>query len=143
MDHTTSGLLKKRDELMGEMLAVRARQGELHNDLEAIDRVLDALGYEGDLDGRQARQCRLIIFARNELRQFLLRELRKGDALSSRDLAERICCEEGKDIADQRMVIEVTRRVSKSIGLLRKRGVVVGSKDHMHRYMWSLLKTPE
>jgi hypothetical protein len=34
MVHTISGLLKKRDELMGELLTVRERQGELHNDLE-------------------------------------------------------------------------------------------------------------
>ncbi|MEX0282121.1 MAG: hypothetical protein AB3N13_13140 [Arenibacterium sp.] len=33
---------------MGEMLAERERQGEPHNDLEAIDRVLGTLGYEGE-----------------------------------------------------------------------------------------------
>ncbi|WP_375261735.1 hypothetical protein [Palleronia sp.] len=73
---------------MGEMLALRERQGELHNDLEALDRTLDTLGYEGDLEARQPRQYRLVIFARNGLRQFLLRELRKGEPLSSRNLAD-------------------------------------------------------
>jgi hypothetical protein len=96
------------------------------------------LGYEGDLAARQARTYRLVIFARNGLRQFLLRELRKGEKRSSRDLAERICCEEGKDISDQRMVMEVTRRVSKAMGLLRKHGAVKGTKDHMRRYVWWL-----
>ena len=75
----------------------------MYNDIEAMDRVLDAFGYDGPpLAERQARQHRLVIFNRNELRQFLLRELRKGEPLTSRDLAERICCEEGKDIRDQR-----------------------------------------
>jgi hypothetical protein len=87
------------------------------------------LGYEGDLEERQPRQHRLVIFARNELRQFLLRELRKGDAMSSRDLAERTCCEEVKEISDQFKVLNVTRRVTKAMGLLQKRGAVKGWTD--------------
>ena len=121
MQNTIIGLLKHRDDTMGELVALRERMGELHNDLEAIDRVLVALGYDGDLSGRQVRQSRLVIFHRNELRQFLLRELRKGEALSSRDLAERICSEEGKDIRDVRMVLDVTKRVSKAMRLLQDR----------------------
>ena len=138
-DHTIAGLLKARDDMLGELLALRDRCASVYNDIEAVDRVLDALGYEGDLEERQPRQHRLVIFARNELRQFLLRELRKGDALSSRDLAERICCEEGKDISDQRMVLDVTRRVSKAMGLLQKRGAVKGRKDSWGRYAWRLV----
>ena len=137
-DATISGLLKARDDLMAELLAIRERQGELNNDLEAIDRVLDTLGYEGDLEGRQVRQYRLVIFARNELRQFVFRELRKGEPLTSRDLAERICSAEGKDLTDQRMVMEVTRRVSKAVGIMRKRGGVRGDKDRLGRWVWRL-----
>jgi hypothetical protein len=139
MQNTISGLLKMRDDTMGEILALRERMGELHNDLEAVDRVLLALGYEGDLAGRQVRQNRLVIFHRNELRQFLLRELRKGEPLSSRDLAERICSEEGKDIRDVRMVLDVTRRVSKAMRLLQDQRAVRGEKDRMRRYVWRLL----
>ncbi len=108
MQNTISGLLKLRDDTMGEIAALREHAAQLHNDLEAIDRVLVTLGYEGDLAGRAVRQSRLVIFHRNELRQFLLRELRKGEPLSSRDLAERICSEEGKDIRDVRMVRHIS-----------------------------------
>lgn len=80
MQNTVSGLLKLRDDTMGEIVALRERSAELHNTLEAIDRVLCAMGYEGDLDGRQIRQSRLVIFHRNELRQFLLREHAQGRA---------------------------------------------------------------
>lgn len=139
MDHTTAGLLKARDDMMGELMAVRQRQAEIHNDIEAVDRVLDALGYDGDLAERHPRQARLVIFARNELRQFLLRELRKGEPLTSRDLAERICSEEGKDIRDQRMVMDVTRRVSKAMGLLRKKKLIRGAKDGLKGYLWRLI----
>lgn len=132
-------MLKARDDMMGELMAVRQRQAEIHNDIEAVDRVLDALGYDGDLSERHPRQARLIIFARNELRQFLIREMRKGEPLTSRDLAERICCEEGKDIHDQRMVMDVTRRVSKAMGLLRKRGLVKGDRDTHKGYWWRMV----
>lgn len=105
-DHTITGLLKARDGMMSEMVALRQRLAEVNNDIAAVERVPDALGFQGDLAERHVREHRLVIFARNELRQCLLRELRKGEPLSSRDLAERICAEEGKDIRDQRMVLE-------------------------------------
>ena len=138
MQNTISGLLKLRDDTMAEIAALRERAAQLHNDLEAIDRVLVTLGYDGDLAGRAVRQSRLVIFHRNELRQFLLRELRKGEPLSSRDLAERICSEEGKDIRDVRMVLDVTRRVSKAMRLLQDQKAVKGQKDLMRRYVWRL-----
>lgn len=138
MQNTISGLLKLRDDTMGEIAALRERAAQLHNDLEAIDRVLVTLGYDGDLGARQVRQSRLVIFHRNELRQFLLRELRKGEPLSSRDLAERICSEEGKDIRDVRMMLDVTRRVSKAMRLLHDRRAVRGEKDLLGRYVWRL-----
>jgi hypothetical protein len=136
--NTISGLLKTRDDMMGELLALRERTAEVYNDIEAVDRVLDALGYNGPLQERTTRKKNLVIFARNELRQYILRELRKGEPLSSRDLAERICSEEGKDIADARMVMEVTRRVSKAVRLLRDRGAVKGVKDVSGRWVWGL-----
>lgn len=139
MQNTISGLLKVRDDTVADIMALRERMAERHNDLEAIDRILLAMGYEGDLAGRQVRQSRLVIFHRNELRQFLLRELRKGEPLSSRDLAERICSEEGKDIRDVRMVLDVTRRVSKAMRLLQDQRAVRGEKDHMRRYVWRLI----
>lgn len=138
MEHTINGLLRKRDETMGEMQRLRERMAELHNDVEAIDRVLAALGYAGDLEGRQGRASRVVLFYRNELRQWLLRELRKGEPLSSRDLAERICSAEGKDIHDKRMICDVTKRVSKALRLLREKGAIRGEKDGAGRYVWGL-----
>lgn len=135
--NTISGLLKTRDDMMGELLELRKRSAEVYNDIEAIDRVLDALGYNGPLQERATRKKNLVIFARNELRQYILRELRKGEPLSSRDIAERICSEEGKDIADARMVMEVTRRVSKAVRLLKDRGAVKGKKDRTGRWVWA------
>ena len=139
---TIAGFLKARDDMMGELAAIRERAAAVYNDVEALDRVLRALGYEGDLEGRTARQARLVIFNRNELRQFILRELRKGEPLTSRDLAERICGEEGKDIRDARMVLDVTRRVSKAVRLLKGKRAVRGEKDRMGRWLWRLAPLP-
>lgn len=46
-----------RDDTMSELVALRERSAELHNDLEAIDRTLCAMGFEGELEG-QADQAK-------------------------------------------------------------------------------------
>jgi hypothetical protein len=137
--NTISGLLRKRDEAMGEMAELRERMAQVTHDVEAIDRVLDTLGYEGDLEGRTPRANRIILFYRNELRQWLLSELRKADGpLSSRDLAERICGAEGRDVRDKRMVCDVVKRVGKALRMLKAGKIVDGGKDAAGRYVWKL-----
>ena len=79
------------------------------------------------------RQSRLVINARNKLRQFILRELQNGDELSSRDLAKRICLKENKNTHDQRMILDVTKRVSKAVAEAR---AVKGPKDRTGRWVW-------
>ena len=76
--HTISGLLRKRVELQRENVECRERMAVIANDIEAIDRVLDTFGYQGELDGRTPRAARIILFYRNELRQFLQRELARA-----------------------------------------------------------------
>ena len=51
-EHTISGLLTKRADLLGEAETIRNRMAEIKNDISALDRVLTGtLGYTGDLDG--------------------------------------------------------------------------------------------
>ena len=47
--NTISGLLKKRSELMGNALRLREELAHVGNDIEALDRTLISLGFEGDL----------------------------------------------------------------------------------------------
>jgi hypothetical protein len=95
--HTIGGLLRKRQELLDENGVLRERMAVIANDIEAIDRVLDAFGYQGSLEGRTSRAARIVLFYRNELRQFLQAELAKaGRPLSTRDLAIILCETEGK-----------------------------------------------
>jgi len=87
-ESVVNGLLAKREELLRENADLRERMAVISNDIEAIDRVLDAFGYPGELKGGTPRQARIVLFYRNELREYLLAELRKAEGpLSSRELA--------------------------------------------------------
>jgi hypothetical protein len=137
--HTISGLLRKREELMRETQELRERMAVVSNDVEAIDRVLDAFGYVGDLNGRTPRAARIVLFYRNELRQYLLAELQKADRpLSSRELAERVCQVEGKDGRDRRLLADVTRRVGCALRKMRAGKAVQGHRDNSGAAVWSV-----
>lgn len=137
--HTVSGLLRKRTELERENAECRERMAVIANDIEAIDRVLDAFGYSGPLEGRTPRAARIVLFYRNELRQFLQAELAKaGRPLSTRDLAQIICQTEGKDAQDRRLLADVTRRASKALRQMRGQGIVASEQDRRGTFVWRL-----
>src|SRR5258705_386889 len=101
--HAIGGLVRKRKEMMGEMQSLRERMGELANDIEALDRTLGALGHVPDLEPAKPRSSRTMLFHRNELKRFLLDQMRGETApISSRELAERIATAEGKDSRDRK-----------------------------------------
>ena len=127
-EHTISGLLKRRSELMGESVALRARQAELGNAIDSIDHVLRSLGFSGDLDGMKPRSNRVVYFHRNELRRFCIDELRNAEhPISARDLAEKIIQLEGKDSRDRALRNDMVKRVGKALKLLRQQGVAVSA----------------
>lgn len=130
-EHTISGLMKKRSELMGEAQELRARQAEVCNALDSIDYVLRSLGFQGDLDGMRPRSNRVVYFHRNELRRFLIEELRNASSpVSARDLAEKIIGIEGKDARDRTLRNDMVKRVGKSLKLLRQQGVAVSAGQY-------------
>ena len=101
------------------------------NDIESIDRVLQSLGYAEPLEGMTPRGNRIVFFHRNELRRFLIDELRKAtEPLTSRDLAERIINLDGKDVRDRRLRVDMVRRVGKSLKLLRIQGYAVSEGEN-------------
>lgn len=137
--NTISGLLRKREDMLAEQTELRERMAEVSGDIEALDRVLDAMGYEGQLEAKTPRTARVVLFYRNELRQWILNELRReGAPLSSRDIAERICKVENRDIRDKRLICDVVKRVGKALRLLAKGEAVVMEKDTAGRYVWKL-----
>jgi hypothetical protein len=140
--HTISGLLKKRSELMGDGQQLRARLAEVGNAIDSLDHVLRSLGFDGDLDGMKPRSNRVVYFHRNELRRFLIDELRNAsEPVSARDLAEKIIGLEGKDSRDRTLRNDMVKRVGKSLKLLRQQGVAV-SEGRNGDLAWRLADSP-
>lgn len=140
-EHTISGLLRRRSELMGEAQRLREELAVVGNTIESVDHVLQSLGYDEPLDGMQPRSNRVVFFARNELRRFLIDELRKanGHPVSARDMAEKIIGLEGKDLKDRRLCNDMVKRVGKSFQLLRTQGIAE-SKGKYGQLAWSFAK---
>lgn len=136
-EHTVSGLLTKRADLFGEAERIRDRLAEIKNDIGAIDRTLNVLGYEGDLDAAMPRQKREVIFGRGELSKAIYGELRHAEGpLSSRDIARSIVTMRGEDARDRKYLSELTKRVSKALRGMREDGHVRSVADVKGNLMW-------
>ncbi len=140
-EHTISGLLRKRSSLMDESQVLREKIAEVGNAIESIDYVLKSLGHQVDLKGAAPRTSRVVYFHRNELRRFLIDELRdsKGQPVTARDMAEKIIGLEGKDARDRALRNDMVKRVGKAFKLLREQGVA-SSAGKYGQLRWMLLK---
>lgn len=135
--HTITGLLQKRADLFNEAERIRDRLAEIRNDIGAIDRTLNVLGYTGDLDAAMPRQKREVIFGRGELSKAIYNELRTADApLSSRDIAREIVTMRGEDARDRKYLSDLTKRVSKALRQMREEGTVRSVTDARGNLMW-------
>jgi len=124
-EHTIAGLLTKRQQLMDSALHLREQLAETSNDIDSIDRVLKSLGHKGDLKGMAPRSNRVVYFHRNELRRFIIDELRQAtEPITSRELSEKIVRLEGKDARDRTLMNDMVKRVGKSLKLLQRQSFV-------------------
>jgi hypothetical protein len=122
--NTISSLLKKRGEMMGEAQKYREEMARIGNDIDALDRTLIALGFKGDLKSVTPRGNRIVCFHRDELRRFILNELRQAEGpISSRDIAEKIIGLEGKDGRDRGLRNDMAKRVGKSLKLIASKAL--------------------
>ncbi|UUP17456.1 hypothetical protein [Nitratireductor thuwali] len=136
-DHTITGLLAKCAELFGEAERIRDRLAEIKNDIGAIDRTLNVLGYDGDLDAAMPRQKREVIFGRGELSKAIYRELRHAEGpLSSRDIAREIVAMRGEDARGRKYLSDLTKRVSKALRGMREEGHVRSVEDVKGNLVW-------
>lgn len=138
---TISGLLRKREEMMSEIAETRERLAVLANDVESLDRVLERLGYDGEVK-LTARIPRIVLFYRGELRQFLLNSLRDGGPSTSRKLAESLVAVEGRDTRDRRMMNDIVRRIGKALRQMQDAEMISRSKEKIRgEYVWSYVGT--
>ncbi|WBQ11702.1 hypothetical protein L2D00_07520 [Hyphomonadaceae bacterium BL14] len=136
-EHTINGLLTKRADLFNEAERIRDRLAELRNDIDALDRTLATLGFQGDLNAMMPRQKRTVLFGKGELTDAVLRELRSADGpLRSRDIAREIVAMRGDDARDQKFLSELTKRVSKALRALRDNGEVRCVTDARGNMEW-------
>ena len=99
---------------LGEADEHDARQQRARHHVEAIDRVLESLGYAGPIK-LTVRTPRIVLFYRNELRRFLIEQLREHGPQTSRQLAVRLVQLEGKDHRDRQMMNDVVKRMGKAL----------------------------
>lgn len=125
--HAISALISKREEMLEEAALIREREAVLQNDIEALDRTLERLGYDGPVK-LTPRVPRIVLFYRGELRQFLLGSLKEHGPSTSRQLAERLLALEQKDARDRRMMNDVVRRIGKALRQMQDAKIVSRSK---------------
>ena len=137
--NTISGLLRKREEMMEAIAQTREHLAVLSNDLESMDRVLETLGYDGPVK-LTARVPRVVLFYRGELRQFLLGHLREHGPSTSRQMAEALVRNEGKDARDRRMMNDVVRRIGKALRQCQDVKLVARTAEKVRgEYVWRAL----
>lgn len=142
--NTISGLLQRRAELMADARELRERMAVVGNDIAALDRTLETLGYQGEMPAPVGIQSstRVVYFHRNELRRFCLAELRQTDgSVTTRDLAEKAIRLEGRDPRDRRLRSDMVRRIGKSLKLLRAQGAARSEgMSNQGGFRWMLAK---
>ena len=137
-DHTISGLLHKRVDLFHEAERIRDRLAEIKNDIDSLDRTLNVLGYDGDLDAAMPRQKRHVIFGRGELTKQVLAILRRASKpMTSREMAQEIVSDSGMDAKDRKFASDLTKRVGKACRQYPE-GTIKKATDERGNVMWVL-----
>lgn len=136
--NTIAGLLRKRGEMLTEIKDCRDRLAMLSNDLEGLERVLETMGYDGELPTQSTRASRIVLFYRNELRAFLKSELANaGGPMTSRELANKLIDMEGRDSRDRRLRNDIVKRIGKALRQMRDSGLVQSEKAK-GEFLWRL-----
>lgn len=137
-EHTVSGLLRKRVDLFHEAERLKARVASIKSDIAALDRVLLAFGYEGDLAAVMPRQRREGMFRHGELTRAIYIQLREATGpISSREIAKKIAEARGGTVWGSKRMAELTRNVGSTLRALRDKGKVQSETDRNGRINWS------
>ncbi len=136
-EHTISGLLHKRVEMFHEAERIRDRLAELKNDIGALDRTLDTLGYTGDFDALMPREKRHVIFGRGELTRTVLEILRReAKPMTSREITQEMVSASGFDARDRKFVSELVKRVGKACRQYPQ-GTIIKATDSKGNVLWT------
>lgn len=123
MEHTISGLIKKRGEIAAQHKVALKAADSLKADLDAIDRALVLCGYQDDPKGIAPRGKYKQLFGRNELKLITRDRLREGPA-DDETIAVWIIERKGWD-ADDALRADVLKRARDALQREQKVGRVV------------------
>ena len=139
--NTVSGLLQKRRDLLGETDRLRKALTNVLEDTRALDRTLRALGHKGDLKRMTPAGTRTVVFHRDELRRFLLDQLRLATKpLDARELSEKTMRKEGQDPTDRDLRNRMMKRVGQCLRLLRHQKLVASDYNEQGYFVWELVR---
>jgi hypothetical protein len=142
-EHTIGGLLQKRREIVDQIAMKRDQIAVLAGDIEAIDHVLETLGYSGMLEA-VPQLPRRVIFYRGQLREWLLAQLREHGPATSRALAERLAQVQRKDLSDKRLMNDLARHIGKMLYNLKSGRVVIASRGKKRtENVWKVALVPK
>jgi len=120
-----SGLIRKRQELAGDLDAAQAQLRRVVASLDAMDATIRLFSPDLDLNAARVRPARRVGEPKHETTRQVLRIMREaGKAMSHRDITVAIMLAEGRSIQDHKGVEVMRRRVSDCVRRLVKQRVV-------------------
>ncbi len=133
-----AGLLATRVKMFNEAAQLRERTDGIKKDIAAIDRVLDAVGYSGELDAIMPRRAPLRVFEQGELTRLTLEVLRRSGPLTAGSIAFAHLVARGEDTEDRKALKAMTDRVSRFLRRERSKGRVVAQNGEGKALLWSI-----
>ncbi|WP_416896534.1 MAG: hypothetical protein ACMVY4_13445 [Minwuia sp.] len=139
MEHTISGLLRKRSELAGDIEATQDRVRQLLIDLDSIDHTIRV--FDPDIDLQDVRPKPMPPrqgAAQGEMTRIILSALRQHRRMTAPEIALHTMAARGMNTNDQRMRKTVTKRVMSILRHHRTRGVLKSEHGPEGLLVWSV-----
>ena len=114
--HTISGLLTKRSQVVQTLRDAEYALADAQADVAALDRSLRLLGFKENPEQYMPKHKNRRIFKKGEMLSGAYAVLREADGpLSSREICLKLLSEKGLDALDKKTINQVTSRVYKAL----------------------------
>ena len=140
-DFLSAGLLARRAKMFNEARRLRQRLAEIGNDVNAIDRVLSSIGYEGPLDEIMPREKDARMFSNGKLIRTCFDTIRENGSATARDIAVKIIAGLGDDPNDRKQVERLAANVSRCLRKERQRGTLQSEEGDGNGLVWRLVRS--
>jgi len=136
-----SGLIRKRQEIAAELDGVQAKLRQLILDIDAVDATIRLFQPDIDLSVVKVRPTpRRHEAHRGDTSRLILSLLREaGEALSHREITQRVMQARGLNLADRALCQTMRDRVGASLRGMRQRGRVAGGEGKGLGVQWRLV----